>query len=202
MSPNTFPPHLTALGYSPTEAPERPISERPPALRHYPGLRLRKEPPAPAVPAPVVGRFFLYFAPGGHLAVTNRYVRLAERLESAEGFSAAAKAWKVAAWYRNPLPDSEPENPQPRPYNTSRERARRGRQAAAWAAGEERRWYRAAHRRLDALERQFHREQAGRELAYRLGFGSLVAVQLGRLIEFNRLIREHNARHSPYEGLL
>jgi hypothetical protein len=194
----------TYLAASPDGRRFFPISERPPALRHYPGLRLRKEPPAPAVPAPVVGRFFLYFAPGGHLAVTNRALR-----DPLTVTATLAEAWAAASHFRGPhLPDEDEPKPQ---RNTTRERARRARQAAAWAAGAPRRERRASHRRVVALLQHYRREYDARQTWAQITLRQRCAKvaeyrealkQYARLREFNRLIREHNARHSPYEGLL
>jgi hypothetical protein len=211
----------TYLAASPDGRRFFPISERPPALRHYPGLRLRQEPPAPAVPAPVLRaydpatrttreRYSVYFTPGrGDLAVTNRYTPDA----LAHG-DTLAEAWAAASHFRGPFfPDSDtPDTVAERPvYNTTRERARRGRQAQRHAAGAKRREKRAALRELAALAGHYRREYDARQTWARITVAQRRAKvaeyrealkQYARLREFNRLIREHNARHSPYEGLL
>jgi hypothetical protein len=139
----------TYLAASPDGRRFFPISERPPALRHYPGLRLTGAPKPP------------------------------------------------------PRPEL--------PKNTTRERARRARQAAAWAAGAPRRERRASHRRVVALLQHYRREYDARQTWAQITLRQRCAKvaeyrealkQYARLREFNRLIREHNARHSPYEGLL
>jgi hypothetical protein len=177
------------------------VTPKPPALRHYPGLRLRKEPPGAVAPAPVAkGYYWLVFTPKGEIAVTNRVPA-----KSLACFQTLAEAWEEAARYRDALPRMRAAaTGEPPERNTTRERARRARQAAHLATpGRQKRLeWRRAWARVMPLGEHYRREYEGRATWRRITLRQRCAKvaeyretlkRIATLREFNRLIGELNA---------
>jgi hypothetical protein len=109
-------------------------------------------------------------------------------------------AWDAARSLPGASPAPQPER------NTTRERARRGRQASAWPVGAGRREKRRDRRNIEWLFAHYRRAHEGRETWARITIRQRCAkvaeyreamARLATLREFNRLIEEHNAKHSP-----